>query len=168
MPSNSELITWSKSLMCGIKLIDDQHKGLVDLVNDMFCHVTGDDEQERKYLSKVIEEAVNYIKVHFVTEEKIMDATKYQGYAEHKAEHKKFILTVLEHVDKFKTGKRVPLMSFSKFLKDWVLSHIAVVDKQYFDHFIKVATRNADGSLSINSADAEKEEVLYSSATGGI
>jgi len=153
--------------MCGIKLIDDQHKGLVDLVNDMFNHITGDDAQEQKYLNRIIEEAVSYIKVHFATEERIMDATRYQGYIEHKAEHKKFIVTVLEHVEKFKTGKRLPLMSFSKFLKDWVLSHIAVVDKQYFDHFIKVAIRNADGSLSINSADAGKEEVLHSSANLG-
>ena len=27
-----KLIIWSKSLSCGIKLIDDQHKELVDLV----------------------------------------------------------------------------------------------------------------------------------------
>jgi len=165
MPDNSNLIDWSSTFMCGIKLIDDQHKGLVDLVNDMFRHVTEDEEQERKYLNKVIDEAVSYIKVHFSTEEKIMDATKYQGYTEHKNEHKKFILTVLEHVEKFNSGKRVSLMSFSKFLKEWVLSHIAVVDRQYFVHFKDMASRKADGSLSINLADGE--EVLYSSANPG-
>jgi len=151
--------------MCGIKIIDEQHKGLVDLVNDMFNHVTEDEEQEQKYLNKVINEAVNYIKVHFATEEKIMDATKYQGYAEHKNEHIKFIMTVIEHVEKFNSEKRISLMSFSKFLKEWILSHIAVVDRQYFVYFKEKASRKADGSLSISLEDGE--EVLYSSANPG-
>ncbi|MCL2444327.1 MAG: bacteriohemerythrin [Treponema sp.] len=165
MFNNSNLIDWSKTLTCGIKVIDDQHKGLVDLVNNMFKHVTGDDEQERKYLNKVIDETVNYIKVHFATEEKIMNATKFQGYIEHKEEHKKFIVTVAEHIEYFNSGKRVSLMSFSKFLKEWVLSHIAVVDRQYFTYFKDVATRKADGNLSISLADGE--EVLFSSANPG-
>ena len=165
MFSNSNLIDWSKSLMCGIKVIDDQHKGLVDLVNDMFNHVTGEEEEEQIYLKKVVEEAVNYIKVHFATEEKIMNATKFQGYIEHKEEHKKFIFTVAEHIGYFKSGKRVSLMSFSKFLKDWILSHIAVVDKQYFVYFREMASRKADGCFSISLADGE--EILYSSANPG-
>ncbi|MCL2806002.1 MAG: bacteriohemerythrin [Treponema sp.] len=165
MYNNSNLIDWSKTLTCGIKVIDEQHKGLVDLVNEMFNHVTGDEDQERKYLNRVIDEAVNYIKVHFATEEKIMNSSKFSGYIEHKEEHKKFILTVAEHIEYFNTGKRVSLMSFSKFLKEWVLSHIAIVDRKYFTHFKEVATRKADGSLSISLSDGE--EVLYSSANPG-
>jgi len=165
MSSNSILIEWSNTFVCGIKVIDDQHKGLVDLVNELFNHVTGDEEQERIYLNKVIDEAVKYVKVHFVTEEKIMNATKFQGYIEHKEEHRKFILTVAEHMEYFNSGKRVSLMSFSKFLKEWVLSHIAVVDKQYFTYIKEIASRKADGNLSIKLDDGE--EVLYSSANPG-
>ena len=176
MPNSPELIAWSRTFMCGIKTIDDQHKGLVDLVNDMFNHVTGDDDEERQYLNKIIEETVNYIKVHFSTEEKIMNATKFPGYIEHKEEHKKFIITVAKHIEYFNSGKRVSLMSLSRFLKEWILSHIAVVDKQYFVYFRTIATRKADGGLIINSADGKIEidaqsadEELYSSAkTGGI
>jgi len=163
--------------MCGIKIIDDQHKGLVDLVNDMFCHVTGDEEEERKYLNDVIQKAVSYVKVHFATEEKIMNATKFNGYVKHKEEHQKFILTVARHVEYFSSGKRVSLISFSKFLKEWVLSHIAVMDRQYFVYFRTIATRKADGKLSINATDVErvtsgahvdaKGELLYSSADLG-
>jgi len=169
MPNNPNLIVWSRTYMCGIKTIDDQHKGLVDLVNEMFCHVTGDEEEERKYLNKIINEAVNYIKVHFATEERIMNATKFSGYLEHKQEHEKFILTVARHIEYFSSGKRVSLMSFSKFLKEWVLSHIAVMDKQYFVYFRRIATRKTDGKLTIDSEDVKRGETLYSSANvGGI
>jgi hemerythrin len=131
MKYSSELITWSNTFSFGIKLIDDQHKELVDLVNEMFLHATGNDEQEHEYFSKVIQTAIHYIKVHFATEEKIMLAIQYPDYAEHKRCHDCFILDVLVNVRNFETEKHYSLYSFTKFLKDWVLSHIGIMDKQY-------------------------------------
>jgi len=152
---NLELVTWSNKLSCGIKLIDDQHKGLVDLVNDMFKHVTGNAVNEKDYFQRVIQEAVKYVKVHFATEEKIMLATKFSGYAEHKKEHEKFVLAVVNNIKDYEAGKRLTLSSFTKFLKDWILSHIAMMDKQYFEYFKMIASRKADGKLSITSADIQ-------------
>ena len=148
-----EIITWSDRFSCGIKLIDDQHKGLVELVNDMFNHATGNSIQEHDYFNIVIQEVVKYVKVHFATEEKIMIATKFSGYAEHKKAHDSFVLTVVSNINDYKAGKRLTLSTFTKFLKEWVLSHIAMMDKQYFEYFKKIATRKADGTLSITSAD---------------
>jgi len=130
----SELIAWSDRLSCGIKLIDEQHKGLVALVNEMFNHVTGNEIQEDKYFNKVIQEAISYVKIHFATEEKLMLAAKIPGYARHKNAHSRFILTVLDNVYSYNNGKKINLFSFTKYLKDWILSHIAIMDKQYFKH----------------------------------
>ncbi|MDR2543002.1 MAG: bacteriohemerythrin [Treponema sp.] len=156
MPNSSELIVWSNTFACGIKVIDDQHKELVELVNDMFNHVTGNEDQERDYLNKILQEAVKYIRVHFATEEKIMIATKFSGYTEHKKAHEDFILTVADNIKNFTLGKRLTLIFFSRFLKDWVLSHIAVMDKQYFEYFRRIATRKPDGTLSITASDVKK------------
>jgi len=153
MVVNNDLITWSDKLSSGIKLIDDQHKELVELVNEMFNHVTGNDLQEHNYFNRVINDAVSYVKTHFTTEEKLMLATKFDGYAEHKKEHETFILAVVENIKDYEAGKRLTLSTFTRFLKDWVLSHIALMDKKYFEYFKKVATRKADGKLSINSED---------------
>ena len=132
------LITWSNTFACGIKLIDVQHRHLVNLVNDMFHHVTGNEAEEHIYFNKVIQEAVKYIKTHFTTEEKIMLATNFSGYIEHKKAHDNFIQTVAKIITESATLKRISLYSFTKFLKDWVLSHIAVMDKQYFVHLKKI------------------------------
>jgi hemerythrin len=150
-----EIVTWSDRLSCGIKLIDDQHKGLVDLVNDMFNHATGNSIQEHDYFNIVIQEVVKYVKVHFATEEKIMIATKFSGYAEHKKAHDSFVLAVVENINDYNAGKRLTLSAFTKFLKNWILSHIAMMDKQYFEYFKKIATRKEDGKLSITSADIQ-------------
>jgi len=151
--NNSELIIWSRSLLCGIKLIDDQHKGLVILINDMFKHVTGNQAEEHKYFSNVIHEIVNYVKIHFATEEKIMRATKFAGYAQHKKEHDFFIFTTMEKINDYNMKNYTNLSTFTKFLKDWVLSHIAIMDKQYFEYLRMTASRKADGVLSITRAD---------------
>ena len=152
---DKDLVKWSNTLSCGIKLIDDQHKGLVDLVNELFNHVTGNEIQEKDYFNRVIHEAVKYVKVHFATEEKLMIATKFPGYAAHKKEHDTFVLTVAENIKDFQEGRRLTLSTFTKFLKDWILSHIAVMDKQYFGYFKKIASRKDDGTLTITSADLQ-------------
>jgi len=153
MNNSNELITWSPKFACGIKLIDDQHKQLVALVNDMFNHVTGNNVQEYEYFNRVIQEAVRYIKLHFATEEKIMLATNFSGYLEHKRKHDSFVVTVADSINDFRYGKRFTLYAFTKFLKDWVLTHIAVMDKQYFEYIKFVATRKANGKLSVTRAD---------------
>ena len=150
---NSELIPWTNKFACGIKLIDDQHKGLVDLVNEMFNHVTGNEKEEKEYFDKVIKKAINYVRIHFATEERIMLATRFKGYAEHKRKHDTFVLAVVDNVRAFQFSKRFTLFTFTKFLKEWVLTHIAVMDKQYFEYLKNIATRKANGKLSINKAD---------------
>ena len=148
-----EFISWSPRLSCGIKLIDEQHMGLVNLVNEMYNQATGNDVQEHKYFEKVIQEMVKYAKIHFATEEKIMLATKFSGYGEHKKDHERFVKKVIENIGAYRAGKRLTLSSFTKYLKEWILSHIALMDKQYFEYFKEIATRKEDGKLSITSAD---------------
>jgi hemerythrin len=146
-------VTWSNTYSMGVKVIDDQHKGLLDFVNDLFNHATGDEHEEREYFTKVIQQAVKYIKEHFHTEEKLMYATKFPGYLEHKKIHDEFTLTVLKSVKDFESGKRLVLEKFAYFLKDWVLTHVAVVDMKYAEYFRKIASRNEDGKLTITKAD---------------
>jgi hemerythrin len=148
-----EHVSWSNSYSLGVKLIDDQHKGLIDFVNDLFNNASGNEKRERAYFTEVIQQAVQYIKDHFQAEEKLMLGTKFPGYAEHKKVHDEFTLTVLKAVKDFEAGKRLVLEKFAYFLKDWILTHIAVMDRQYADYFRKIATRKADGKLSITKAD---------------
>jgi len=150
---SKEHVSWSDSYSMGVKLIDDQHKGLLNYVNDLFNHASGNEVEERAYFKEVINQAVQYIKMHFQTEEKLMASTKFPGYANHKKTHDDFTLMVVKSVKDFESGKRLVLEKFAYFLKDWVLTHVAVVDRQYAEYFRKIATRKADGKLSITKED---------------
>jgi len=143
-----EYIKWSDSYSVGVKLFDDQHKELIDITNNLFNHVTGNEEEERAYFDGVIHQALDYVKDHFVTEEKCMLATKYPGFSEHKQTHDEFTFNVIKNVNELKTGKALVLEKFANFLKEWVLTHIAVMDKQYSIYFKKIAVIKRDGKLS--------------------
>jgi hemerythrin len=140
----------------GVKVLDEQHKGLLEFVNDLFNHATGNEKKERAFFQEVVQQAVQYVKNHFSTEEKYMIATKFPGYANHKKLHDEFTLTIIKSVKEFEAGKRLVLEKFAYFLKDWILSHIAVIDKQYSEYFHKIATRKENGALSITKEDIKK------------
>jgi len=153
MKVETKLLAWSDRYSVGIKIIDEQHKELIDLINDMYDHVNNDDTSERIYFKAILRHIIDKIKTHFETEEKILRATNFQGYAEHKKTHDSFLLTVIENILKFESGKRVSLVSFTIFFKNWILSHILMMDKQYYKYFRGIASRRTNGRLSITSED---------------
>jgi len=149
MNVNDNLVTWSATYSVGVKVIDDQHKVLINLVNDMYNHVTDDEKSERAYFQDVIRQTINYIKVHFATEEKVMRAAEFQGYRDHKRAHDSFVLSVVDIIRDFEAGKKFTLVTFTHFIKDWILTHIAIMDKQYFEHLIKISALKANGKLNL-------------------
>jgi len=160
MSKDNELISWSSKFACGIKLIDEQHMGLVTLVNDMFNHVTGDEKQENEYFNKIIKRTIEYVRIHFATEEKIMLATNFEGYSKHKKKHDTFVLAIIGNIRAYQFSKRFSLYTFTKYLKEWILTHIALMDKQYFEHIKNIATRKANGKLSITKSDIKASVVV--------
>ena len=148
----SELISWSADFSVGIPIIDEQHQELLTLVNEMFNHVAGDAQAERVYFKKVVQKAVDYVKVHFSVEEKILLDNNFPGYGEHKKAHDVFVMTIVEKVQDFEAGKPLTLLEFTQFLKEWILTHIAIMDKGYFTYFNQTAARKADGALNIELA----------------
>jgi len=146
---NEKHVYWSASYSMGIKLIDEQHKGFIAFVNDLFNHSTGHEDEEKAYFKSVIKMAIAYAKYHFTTEEKYMLATKFQGYAEHKKAHEEFIRTILQAVKDFESGKRLVLEKYAYFLKNWILTHVAGMDVSYSQYFKKIAAISSDGRFFI-------------------
>ena len=121
-------VEWQEAYSVGSTLIDNQHKGLVEMTNMLFQGCERHDEV-LSFMS-TIQKAVNYAKTHFATEEKFMQKTNYPDYAVHKAQHESFVAEVLKQVKNFEEGSCAPI-DFALFLKNWLLNHIAVSDKKY-------------------------------------
>ena len=126
-------VTWENRYSIGIRIIDDQHKYLLILTNKLYeaCRNYGHGHTKtQEKFRETIQSAVSYVSIHFSTEEKLMDKTNYPGAPAHKLVHKEFIHKVVKNVNDFEGGKTFVPNNFVRFLRDWILEHIAIQDKE--------------------------------------
>jgi len=133
-----DYVSWNERYDVGLAVMDEQHHKIVDVINELHEAVfalkdgASAEEQEKikaEGIRKSIRGAAEYIKVHFSTEEAIMKKIEYPKYHEHKARHDDFTRRVIQDVARFESGDRRVGMQLVAFLRDWLLEHIAVADK---------------------------------------
>ena len=123
------IMEWSPAFSVKVKKFDDQHKKLVDLVNQL--HDAMKSGQGNAALGLVLQSLISYTATHFKDEEQVMQANGYPELAKHKSEHEKLVKQVLELQKKFQEGGSVLTMTVMSFLKDWLVTHIQGEDKKY-------------------------------------
>jgi hemerythrin len=126
------IVEWDDKYCVGIPLIDEQHKKLIELTNTLYrgCLV-GTDEQKAAYFMKAVKDVVDYVKLHFSAEERMLENVKYPQLPRQKKQHETFVKKILSEVKNFQEGQKFVINNFVRFLRDWILSHIAVEDTQY-------------------------------------
>jgi len=127
---DDDSVFWDDSYSVDFELIDNQHKELVKMTNTLFMGCKMGSTAADVALMKTIRNAVEYAQTHFYTEEKFMKQSNFPGLASHKQEHDSFVSTVVGAVTDFENGKSEPI-SLARFLKKWLLTHIAESDKKY-------------------------------------
>jgi hemerythrin len=123
------LIPWESKYALGVKIIDDQHKRLFALTNELYekCRL-GENAVHDQFI-KTLHSMVDYVMVHFSTEEKIMEQIHYPKIAEQKEQHAAFTMKIIEESKRFGSGKHGVPLDLVHFLRDWIVSHIAVFDQ---------------------------------------
>ena len=123
-------IDWDKkNYSVGVDEIDDQHKQLVNLINELHSAMMA--RKAKEVLGEVIDELIEYTSYHFETEEKYFDKFGYSETEEHKKIHKNFVNEVLNFQKDVQKNKLFVSSKILNFLKDWLLNHIKVTDKKY-------------------------------------
>lgn len=129
------MIVWEDKYSVDIQEIDEQHKRLVEIINELYDAIAA--KKNRDQLSVVLNELVEYTKVHFAVEETLMRIFHYEEYREHKGIHDRIVNQVLDFQRQFNAGNDKVGMELLLFLKDWLFEHIEKVDKKYSKHFLK-------------------------------
>jgi hemerythrin len=124
-------VVWDDRYSVGIPLIDDQHKELIRLTNELYKSCLAGEDAARINFMETVKGTVDYVKYHFNVEEKLLHKVRYPELAEHKKEHETFVKHILSEVQSFQGGKKFVPNVFVRYLKDWILSHIAVADRKY-------------------------------------
>lgn len=126
-------ITWEDSMSVNVKEIDDQHKKLISLINEL--HEWKETGERKDILGDVLEELINYTRYHFSAEERRMKQFSYIGYLEHKRQHDDLTDKVMSLKDKHDKEGSAIAVEVSSFLKDWLTNHILGTDKKYSAFF---------------------------------
>lgn len=128
-----EFIKWNPKLSVKVKKIDEQHKKLVNIINKV--HSMEQSNKNKEELVVVLNELVEFSRVHFETEEKYFRKFKYEGATEHIREHEDLIRKALEFYKRFsKQGVKI-LPQFLVFLKAWLEDHLIKMDQKYVKCF---------------------------------
>lgn len=127
------LITWTDKLSVGVKEIDDQHKKLVAIINEL--HDAMAVGHGKDIIGKVLDEMVRYTVYHFSTEERLMKIHGYSDHVGHEKEHSDLVNTAAELQTAVHAGTTSLSLTTMHFLKDWLNHHILGSDMK-FGHFL--------------------------------
>jgi hemerythrin len=134
------LMTWNERLSVGVASLDEDHKKLVAMLNQLFDAINSGHGKEA--LAKILDDLIAYAKTHFAHEETFFTRTSYPQFAEHKLEHDEFTRQVLEVQQKGKNGATGTLsLELMNFLKNWLVDHIQGSDKKYGPHLNRKGIR---------------------------
>ena len=121
-------VQWSDDFKTGIRIIDEQHFGLVEKIGVLSLARRSGEEAAQAVSEQMLAPIRDYIVVHFTTEEKLMDSVAYPGSAAHKLEHAAFISQFEKIVAKARADAEMPTGDLENFLLRWVNGHILLED----------------------------------------
>lgn len=128
------LFVWNDDFSVGIQEVDEQHKDLVDLLNQLHEAII---ERHGTLASRnILNRLADYTRIHFTVEESLMRVVNYPEYEEHKHVHEELITQVIALQEKLDTGKAAITFELLHFLKIWLQKHIIESDKQFGQFFL--------------------------------
>ncbi len=119
---------WTDQLNVGIDVIDQQHRRIVEYINQLDdARSNGYSREEIGYL---INDLVDYTISHFGFEESLQEEANYPFLKSHKKVHELFTQRVSEYQAKFNKGEDVS-KALNSLLVTWLFNHIKRDDVDY-------------------------------------
>lgn len=127
-------IDWSDLLSVGIDQMDDEHKELFVRINKLLSALVGGDEDYS--IVEIVSFINEYIDFHFRDEEKMLERHNYPKIKEHKKLHATYEAEFAKIEEKLIQGDfdATLLIEIQDKVVNWLLNHIAKVDKQYGEY----------------------------------
>jgi hemerythrin-like metal-binding protein len=121
-------INWDESLSVGIDVIDEHHRYLFDLVNDLIDVVAN--KLGTRELGRVMKALGQYVLVHFRAEETMMEQYGYHRLDIQLQQHRQFLERFKEFNEELYQNPLVAQFDILTYLRDWLISHIRDEDTQ--------------------------------------
>jgi hemerythrin-like metal-binding protein len=109
--------------------MDDQHAIIMDTMNELRLALIRSHQQVSadELLNKLIE----FTRLHFWSEERLMEQYGFPGLAEHRTEHQRLLRQLQETFSGLHHGETVNISELLFFLHDWFIDHVEGLDQKY-------------------------------------
>ena len=133
--ASGQFVEWKDEYSVGIDSIDQQHKKLLSLINQLQTAV--DYSTGEQFEQEALDELVEYTKTHFTYEEGLMRDNDYPEFEPHKLQHEKMVKEVEKVLSEYQQDHDKAMSDAAEYLKDWLVNHINGTDKEYSDYLIE-------------------------------
>jgi hemerythrin len=134
------LMIWNDRLSVGVESLDNDHKRLLRMINDIYDLLLG--ERGPETLAQTLDGLVDYIAIHFKREEDYFALTGYADAEAHRLEHANMTAWVGQMRERLLAGQSSGMaQEILSFLRDWLFDHIMASDRKYMVHFHKSGVR---------------------------
>jgi hemerythrin-like metal-binding protein len=136
METCKSALIWNDVYSVGVQEIDEQHKKLVEILNELIAHSCSSPGSENLDIKATIGKIVEYKTVHFETEEKYFKQFNFEGSEEHIQKHREFNERVGELLSEFQeSGGKSDLSELVDFMESWFIDHLLHLDQKYVKCF---------------------------------
>ncbi len=121
---------WTQDLSVGVEKIDEQHKQMFRMADELFR--AEKNRKEKEFLSEMLDFLDDYVKKHFAAEERYMQEIGYPEIAQQRREHGEFArqLRILRKEFDSSGGDIVLTINTNHIILDWLANHISKQDKK--------------------------------------
>ena len=123
------LLTWSNESSVGIQTIDNEHRELMDAINELCDAVSHG--HEREHTGRLLHRLIECARDHFTSEEAMLSATHYPELAEHSRQHQSLLEEVEELAGRFFHDDLILSGHSLTFLHYWFKDHLVNDDRLY-------------------------------------
>ena len=125
-------LDWSENYNTNNEHIDEQHKKLLNFINEIYSAIY---EEDAERVKNVFNMTLDYTKYHFSDEEKLQkeNADRYKKIKEHFEQHRNFENLVTRKIDELNTSNdwKNTALDMANILSKWLIQHIGVWDKEF-------------------------------------
>ena len=122
-------IEFDHSFYTGIEAVDDQHRTLIDIYNELDAAYRAG--KANRQMGETLARLFQYTRIHFRTEEGIMERYGYEGLAAHRHEHAQLVERLRKFIVKFKKNEERISREMVDFVGNWVTHHIQESDMAF-------------------------------------
>jgi hemerythrin len=128
------VILLDNSYSVGIESIDEQHKQLIIMCNNLYLNSHKKDEISRNFFRQSVSSMVNFLRYHLFVEEQLLSRIAFPDFHKHKEEHSKAVELVNRYLAYLGTEEEERIKESIPAIRDYMLKHITVSDRGYANY----------------------------------